>query len=129
MGLPFPEAAIGPLVFLTIGFLIATVIALTAYILKINKEIEKEQSANNPLDNPKIDNLGLGNTEEEILKMVLNYPETQNKLPNKLSKSKSTISNAVNKLEDENYIKREEKGKTYLIKPKRKEIEEEQERR
>lgn len=102
--------------------LILAVISLILIVYKRDAETETEQTEEETKDY-RIDQTGLSRRAEEILEQVLEDPILQSEMPEELSISKSTVSNAVGELFERNLVKKKKKGNTYLIEPNEEEIE------
>lgn len=115
-------------IYVSVGVLTALLVVSASYILYIHrvKLEESEQSYSEPEEELRIDNIGLSKKSEDLLKQVLENPELQNELPDKLDVSKATVSNAVSELKDRGLVIRKKKGNTYLIEPDRDELEKQQ---
>lgn len=116
----FPEVVIGPIVYITIGFLLAVIILLSAQILRLRRE-KTERSYN-------INQLNLKKSRRDILEAVLEEATLQSELPNKTGLSKASVSQAVQDLKHDDLVKRKKRGNSYLIEPKTERINEECER-
>lgn len=122
MAVPFPEVTLGALVYVILGFMIASVFFLSyiTYLLTNHLKTSEEDKI------PRVDQIGLSRNAENILETVLEDPELQSDLPNRLEVSKATVSNSVSELADRGLIIRKKKGNTYLIEPEIDEIEKQQ---
>lgn len=132
MAVPFPEAQLEYIIYIVLGSLTTLVIVLYYHVRNLKKKIEEENiKSSDSKDNGEdtdveIDKIGLSRRAEEVLNIVLDGPELQSELPNKLEISKATVSNSIKELKKRNLIKRKKKANTYLIEPKIEVIKDEQ---
>lgn len=128
MAAPFPEASIGPIVYLVMGSLSTLVIVLGAYTWRLRKKVRELETGETGPEKPdlRIDNIGLSKRAEDVLDEVLKDPGLQNELPDRIGVSKATVSQAVSELKDRGLVKRKKKANTYLIEPDIENIEKEQ---
>ncbi len=115
----FPEVVIGPIVYITIGLLLALVIFLSAYIYWL------KSSKNRYLD---LKQLKMPESRIIILETVIENGELQNRLPKKTNYSKSTVSQAISELIANDLVKKKKRGNSYLIEANIDKIEEKIER-
>lgn len=120
MAAPFPEAQLEPLIYTSLGFLLSLVVVLAVKLRRLREEIQDDEPE------IRVDRMGLSRRAEETLSTVLEHPELQSDLPEILSVSKATVSNAVTELAERGLIKRKKKANTYLIEPKIEKIREQQ---
>lgn len=116
-------------VYVAIGILAAFAVIAVAYIIHLHRNrlesvAESEEIQRN--NDVRIDNIGLSKKAEDLLNQVMDQPELQNDLPQKLDVSKATISNAVSELKERGLVIRKKKANTYLIEPNEEEIEKQQ---
>ncbi|MFT4892343.1 MAG: putative membrane protein [Candidatus Nanohaloarchaea archaeon] len=128
MAVPFPEAQIEALIYMVLGSLLTLVTVLTLYIRRLHSRMEDSSENEEEQDEPDLrtDNIGLSKKAEDILDKVLENPELQSDLPQKLKVSKATVSNGISELKDRSLIKRRKKANTYLVEPDIERLEEEQ---
>lgn len=128
MAVPFPEAQIEALIYMVLGSLLTLVTVLILYIRRLHRRMgntyEKQENPDKP--DLRIDNIGLSKKSEDILQKILENPELQSDLPQKLEVSKATVSNGISELKNRGLIKRKKKANTYLIEPDMEKIKEEQ---
>lgn len=125
MAVPFPEAQLEALIYMALGSLITLVAALTYYVRELHRRMEKDTEEGVKSDIPDVDKIGLSKRAEDILQEVIEEPELQSNLPQKLEVSKATVSNGVSELKDRGLIKRRKKANTYIIEPDMEKLEEE----
>lgn len=129
MAPPFAETT-PAWIYVTIGVLSTLVLLSIAYIVYLHRSrMVKDRDSNEEgsgYEEYRIDNIGLSKKSEDLLKQVMNQPELQNELPEKLDVSKATVSNAVSELKDRGLIIRKKKANTYLIEPDEDEIADQQ---
>lgn len=125
MAVPFPEAEFEILVYILLGAFMATSAAAGIYIRKLHKMLQSQEPVE---DEPELrtDNIGLSKKSEDVLDAVLEQPLLQSELPDELKVSKATVSNAVSELFERNLVKKKKKANTYLIEPKKDELEDQQ---
>ena len=119
---PFPEAAVGPLIFILLGFLTATTTLLGIYVYKLRDTINQQNESK--INEININQLRLSKSTHKILEEVIEEPQLQSDLPSLTNVSKATVSNSIKELKQKNYIKRKKRGNTYLIEPDMKKLEE-----
>lgn len=115
----FPEVVIGPIVYITIGLLLALVMFLTAYIYRLKSGKDKS------LD---LKQLKLPESRIVVLESIVKEGELQSRLPGKTEYSKSTVSQAITELNNQGLIKKKKRGNSYLIEANIGKIEEKIER-
>ncbi len=125
MAAPFPEAQLEPFIYMGIGGLLKLVIVLSLHIKRLHRKIEDTEaySSREPEKEFRVDNIGLSKKSEDLMNEILEEPELQSDLPQKLEVSKATVSNAVSELKERGLIRRKKKANTYLIEPDREELE------
>jgi uncharacterized membrane protein len=128
MAVPFPEAQIEALIYMVLGSLFTLVTVLILYIRRLHSRMEDSSENEEEQDEPDLrtDNIGLSKKSEDILDKILEEPELQSDLPQKLKVSKATVSNGISELKERDLIKRKKKANTYLIEPDLEKLEEEQ---
>jgi uncharacterized membrane protein len=128
MAVPFPEAQIEALIYMVLGSLFTLVTVLILYIRRLHSRMEDSSENEEEQDEPDLrtDNIGLSKKSEDILDKILEEPELQSDLPQKLKVSKATVSNGISELKERGLIKRKKKANTYLIEPDLEKLEEEQ---
>ncbi len=102
----FPEAVIGPLVYISIGVLLTLVLLLLGYIHNI-RGLKDTSIDTNRLNMPK--------SRITVLNQVINGSIMQSELPDRTELSKATVSQALDDLYQADLIKRKKRGNTYLI--------------
>ncbi len=126
MAPPFEQAP-DPTVYVVLGALTAFALVAAAYIIHMHRKLpEKEGEEEERGEELRTDNIGLSKKAEDLLNQVMENPEMQNELPDKLDVSKATVSNAVTELKDRGLLIRKKKGASYLIEPDRDELEKQQ---
>ena len=131
MAPPFQQPSTDPTVYFALGALIVIVLVSAAYIIHIHRKglLENSQEEKNEEDDEqelRTDNIGLSKKSEDLLNQILENPDMQNELPDKLDVSKATVSNAVSELKDRGLIIRKKKGNSYLLEPDIEELEKQQ---
>jgi len=130
MAPPFQQPSTDPVVYIALGALTVFVVIASGYIIYIHrkgvledssKKIDEEEE-----EELRTDNIGLSKKSEDLLNQILENPEMQNELPDRLDVSKATVSNAVTELKDRGLIIRKKKGNSYLLEPDRDELEKQQ---
>lgn len=121
MAVPFPEAQLEALIYMSLGSLLSLTVILGLYARKLKKRLEQSED-----EQLRIDQMGLSHRAEEVLSTVLEEEMLQSELPKELKVSKATVSNAVSELFERDLIKKKKKANTYLIEPEIKEIEKQQ---
>ena len=122
MAPPFQQRSTDPTVYFALGALIVITLVSAAYIIHIHRKglLENSSEEKNDEDDEKelrTDNIGLSKKAEDLLNQILENPDMQNELPDKLDVSKATVSNAVTELKDRGLIIRKKKGNSYLLEP------------
>lgn len=122
MAPPFQQPSTDPTVYFALGALIVIVLVSAAYIIHIHRKglLENSREEKNDEDDEqelRTDNIGLSKKSEDLLNQILENPDMQNELPDKLDVSKATVSNAVSELKDRGLIIRKKKGNSYLLEP------------
>lgn len=105
----FPEATIGPIVYITVGVLISVIVFLVAYIHKIRAKDE----------NYDFYRLNMPKSRIRVLEEVSNGGVIQSDLPQRTNLSKATVSQSIKDLKEEDLIKRKKRGNSYLIEMKK----------
>jgi len=123
MTAPFPEAEFEILIYITLGVLIGLSSAMIIYIRRLHSVLENGQEEEEEL---RTDNIGLSKKAEDVMDVILEEPMLQSELPDELKVSKATVSNAVTELHERNLVKKRKKANTYLIEPRKEELEEQQ---
>ena len=123
MAVPFPEAEFEILIYITLGVLIGLSSAMIIYIRRLHSVLENGQEEEEEL---RTDNIGLSKKAEDVMDVILEEPMLQSELPDELKVSKATVSNAVTELHERNLVKKRKKANTYLIEPRKEELEEQQ---
>jgi len=126
MAVPFPEAQLEALIYMTLGALISITTMLGFYVRKLRERLKKDTEDIGP--DIRVDRMGLSRRAEETLEVVMEEAMLQSNLPDELEVSKATVSNAVSELFDRDLVKKKKKANTYLIEPKMDEIEEQSRR-
>lgn len=121
---PFPEAQIAALIYMSLGALLVLVIVLGFYIRRLHNRMEEEEGSEEI--GLRVDNIGLSKKSQELMEQILEEPELQSELPDRLEVSKATVSNAVSELKERGLIKRKKRANTYLIEPDMEELEDQQ---
>lgn len=117
MAVTFPEAALGPLAYVIIGFLMASVLFLSYFTYRLKSSLQDGED-----EELRVDQIGLSHNAEKALETALEEPILQSELPKKIQVSKATVSNAVQELNKRGFIIRKKKSNTYRIEPEREEI-------
>lgn len=127
MAVPFPEAQLEALIWMVLGSLTTLIIVLGWYARELKNRLEDgiDNEEEEELD-LRTDNIGLSKRAEDVINQVLEEPELQSDLPQKLKVSKATVSNAVSELKERGLILRKKKANTYLIEPDLDELEKQQ---
>lgn len=120
---PFQDPT-NPLIYLFVGFLAALVVLLG--ILYFKEKNSDKGSEDESFEELRTDNIGLSKKSEDLLNQVMENPELQSDLPDRLDVSKATVSNAVSELFERDLIRKKKKANTYLIEPHKKELEKQQ---
>jgi len=102
----FPEAVIGPLVYVFIGFLVSIIAFLVVYIY-LNRSSKSL--------NPDVRQLNMSKSRILVLEAVLDGGVLQSDLPGETGLSKATVSQSISDLKDKNLVLRKKRGNTYLI--------------
>ena len=123
MTAPFPEAEFEILIYIALGVLIGLSSAMIIYIRRLHSVLENGQEEEEEL---RTDNIGLSKKAEDVMDVILEEPMLQSELPDELKVSKATVSNAVTELHERNLVKKRKKANTYLIEPRKEELEEQQ---
>lgn len=118
MAVPFPEAQLEALIYITLGALFSLTVVLGLYARKLKKKLEDSDEETEI----RVDRMGLSHRSEEVLEVVLEEEMLQSELPDELKVSKATISNAVSELFERDLVKKKKKANTYLIEAKTDEI-------
>lgn len=126
MSVPFPEAQLEPLIYMSLGALVTLVIILSFYIRKLHGRLEDGTETEDEKEKIRVDNIGLSRRAKELIEIVMEAPEMQSDLPSKMDVSKATVSNSVSELKERNLIKRKKRGNTYLVEPKMEKLKEQQ---
>lgn len=130
MAPPFQQPSTDPLVYLALGALTVIVVIASGYIIYIHRKgvLDKETASeeNGEEEELRTDNIGLSKKSEDLLNQILENPEMQNDIPDKLDVSKATVSNAVKELKERGLIIKKKKGNSYLLEPDRDELEKQQ---
>lgn len=126
MAVPFPEAQLEALIYVSLGSLLSLVIMLSLYVRELRQELEDNTSEPDETDNFRVDNIGLSKRSQDLMNQILEEPELQSDLPSRLNVSKATVSNAVSELNDRGLIIRKKRANTYLIEPDLDELEKQQ---
>lgn len=117
-------------VYVALGVLATFAVTAVAYIIYLHRsrleESKEEKDVSQEQKDFRIDNIGLSKKAEDLLNQVMDQPELQNDLPQKLDVSKATVSNAVSELKERGLVIRKKKANTYLIEPDEEEIEKQQ---
>lgn len=131
MAPPFQQPSTDPTVYLALGALIVVAVVSAAYIIHLHRKglVRKDRTVEEEDDEEeelRTDNIALSKKSEDLLNQILENPDMQNELPDKLDVSKATVSNAVTELKDRGLIIRKKKGNSYLLEPDRDELEKQQ---
>lgn len=129
MAPPFAQPETDPLLYAVLGALTAITFLGAVYIIYIHRygiDSEKKKEDGKTEDDIRIDNIGLSKKSEDLLDQILENPEMQNELPDKLDVSKATVSNAVKELKERGLLIRKKKGNSYLLEPEKDELEKQQ---
>lgn len=121
MAVPFPEAQLEALIYMVLGSLATLVGVLSWRLKKLRSRIGEETGQHHGYG---IDRIGLSRRAEEVLETVLEQPELQSDLPDRLEVSKATVSNAVGELSERGLVKRKKKANTFLVEPNERKLEE-----
>ncbi len=116
MSAPFPEAVIAPVLYFFLGMATLAFLLAAYYFYRIYDDEE----------DLRVDRMGLSHRAERVLGTVIESPELQSDLPEILGVSKATVSEAISELNEEGLIRKKKKANTYLIEPRKKEIQERQ---
>jgi len=129
MAPPFQQTT-DPTVYFALGALIVVAVVSAAYIIHLHRKglVRRDRSVEEEDDGEELrtDNIGLSKKAEDLLNQILENPDMQNELPDRLDVSKATVSNAVTELKDRGLIIRKKKGNSYLLEPDRDELEKQQ---
>jgi len=109
----FPEVVIGPIAYITIGFLLAVIVLLVFRL----KTLDQDQDSKVSEDSFDLNMLNLKKSRRDILGAVVEKPVLQSELPSETNFSKSTVSQGIKDLTDLGFIKKKKRGNTYLIEP------------
>jgi len=126
MAVPFPEAQLEALIYVSLGSLLSLVIMLSLYVRELRRELDDNTSEPDETENLRVDNIGLSKRSQDLMNHILEEPELQSDLPSRLNVSKATISNAVSELKERGLIIRKKRANTYLIEPDLDELEKQQ---
>jgi len=126
MAVPFPEAQLEALIYVSLGSLLSLVIMLSLYVRELRRELDDNTSEPDETENLRVDNIGLSKRSQDLMNQILEEPELQSDLPSRLNVSKATVSNAVSELKERGLIIRKKRANTYLIEPDLDELEKQQ---
>jgi len=126
MAVPFPEAQLEALIYVSLGSLLSLVIMLSLYVRELRRELDDNTSEPDETENLRVDNIGLSKRSQDLMNHILEEPELQSDLPSRLNVSKATVSNAVSELKERGLIIRKKRANTYLIEPDLDELEKQQ---
>ncbi|MFB6213257.1 MAG: hypothetical protein ABEJ07_01715 [Candidatus Nanohaloarchaea archaeon] len=112
----FPGVYVYYIVATLVGALLALVVVSVLYIRRMHRRMNLGFTRSQDRYR-EVEKIGLSKKAEDMLKEVLEEPQFQNELPDKLELSKASVSKASSELQERELIKRKKKSQTYLIEP------------